>query len=332
MIEEQSVTENKGRAGRVVAVVVTYNRLAQLQVTVARLLQSAPEDLQAVLVIDNASTDETASWLVGQNDPRLVVHRSETNGGGAGGFETGMRLAVTRFDPDWVLVMDDDGRPEPDALARFQTEDRTEAEIWAAAVYHPDGRICDMNRPWLNPFWHRDVLLRTLCGKGRDGFHLGSEEYEAGQVCDIDGTSFVGLFISKAAIERAGYPDGSLFIYGDDVLYTLGVTKAGGRIVFDPALRFEHDFSSMTEGDRRFRPLWKSYYHYRNLLMVYRLVSGPFFLLVFPAAALKWLLKIRYHGGERRAFLRYVLRALRDGLLSRTGVSHAEVMAWARRD
>ncbi len=325
------MTQTEGRAGRVVAVVVTYNRLAQLEVTVARLLRSGPDALEAVLVIDNASTDATASWLAEQSDPRLVVHRCETNGGGAGGFETGMRLAVTRFDPDWVLVMDDDGRPEPGALERFQAEDRSAAEVWAAAVYHPDGRICDMNRPWLNPFWHRDVFLRTIFGKGRDGFHLGREEYDAGHLCEIDGTSFVGLFISRAAISRAGYPDGSLFIYGDDVLSTLGVTRAGGRIVFDPSLRFEHDFSSMTGADRRFRPLWKSYYYYRNLLLVYRIASGPFFPLVLPMMALKWLSRVRDHGGEKRVFLGYVLRALRDGVLRRTGTSHAEVVGWARR-
>ncbi|ANT63807.1 hypothetical protein AYJ57_25370 (plasmid) [Salipiger sp. CCB-MM3] len=325
------MTEKQGRAGRVVAVVVTYNRLEKLQVTLARLLQSPLEVLQAILVVDNASTDETAAWLAGQNDLRLTIHRCETNTGGAGGFETGMRLAVDYFDPDWVLVMDDDGRPEPGTLELFHAEDRACAEAWAAAVYHPDGRICDMNRPWLNPFWHHGVFLRTIFGKGRDGFHLGREEYEAGRCCDIDGTSFVGLFVSRAAIARGGYPDGSLFIYGDDVLYTLGITKAGGRIVFDPTLRFEHDFSSMTEADRRFSPLWKSYYHYRNLLMVYRLVSGPFFVFVLPAVTFKWLFKIRFHGGERRAFLSYLLRALRDGLLRRTEVGHAEVMNWVRR-
>lgn len=318
-------------AGRLVAVVVTYNRLAQLQVTLPRLLESAEGDLQAVIVVDNASTDGTGEWLDGQGGtPRLDVIRCETNLGGAGGFETGMRAAVERYDPDWVVVMDDDARPEPGVLARFQQQDRSGAEAWAAAVYHLDGRICDMNRPSINPFWHREVLWRTLLGKGRDGFHIGKAEYEADTPCAIDGTSFVGFFVSREGIAKAGFPDGSLFIYGDDVLYTLGFSQAGGRILFDPNLRFEHDFSTMTDGDQRFRPLWKSYYHYRNLLMVYRMASGWLFPLVFLAATGKWMLKVRYHSGERLAFVGLVLRALRDGLLRRTDVSHAQVMAWAK--
>ena len=328
---QDALTRPAGQgAGRVVAVVVTHNRLAKLQVTLTRLLDSAPRDLAAVVVVDNASDDGTAAWLETQRgQARLDLVRSETNLGGAGGFETGMRHAMATQDPDWILVMDDDARPAPGALAAFHAAPRGGAEAWAAAVYHPDGRICDMNRPSINPFWHREVLWRTLRGQGRDGFHIGAREYAAAGPCGIDGASFVGLYLSRAAIARVGYPDGRLFIYGEDALYTLGLTHAGGRILFDPNLRFEHDFSTMTDTDRRFRPLWKSYYHYRNLLMVYRLASGGVFWLVLPAAGVKWLLKMRHHSGERAAFTGLVLRALRDGMLNRTDVPHAKVLAWA---
>lgn len=321
--------------GRLVAVVVSFNRLEQLKTTLLRLLEHDRTELAGVVVVDNASTDGTGNWLddqlAGQADSRLILYRCETNLGGAGGFEIGMKLAVKELDPDWLVVMDDDARPEPSALAAFHASDRAMAEGWAAAVYHPDGRICDMNRPSINPFWHRRVLWRTLLGHGRDGFHLGSEDYEGQRLRDIDGTSFVGFFISRAGMELAGYPDGRLFLYGDDVLYTLGLRQAGGRILFDPSVQFEHDFTTISDTDKRFRPLWKSYYHYRNLMMVYRLCSGWFFLFVAPAAAIKWLLKVRHHEGERCAYLGYVLRALRDGLLGRLNVPHLQVLRWGER-
>lgn len=314
---------------RLVAVVVTFNRLEHLKLTLARLLETSEADLTKVLVVDNASSDGTGDWLAAQDDPRLVVHRSEINTGGAGGFETGMRQAVERFDPDWLVVMDDDARPEVDALARFHAGDRTAHDAWAAAVRHPDGRICDINRPSVNPFWNRAAFIRTALGNGREGFHLSEKDYQGTAQRAVDAASFVGLFVSRAAIKRVGFPDGRLFVYGDDVLYTLRLRAAGGRIAFDPGLRFEHDFSTIAVGQIRFHPLWKCYYHHRNLLIVYREAAGllfwPALLIILP----KWISKLRHYSGERWIFLKLLSLAVRDGLIRRTGVDHDAILAFS---
>ncbi|MFD3191544.1 glycosyltransferase [Sedimentitalea sp. HM32M-2] len=313
---------------RLVAVVVTYNRLDKLRETVRRLLAEPATDLDAVLVVDNASTDGTGAWLAGCDDPRLHVLSQTRNLGGAGGFETGMRQASARFDPDWMVVMDDDARPLPGALAAFHALPARGWEAVAAAVYFPDGEICEMNRPSRNPFWHWREFRRTAFGGGRSGFHVTPDDY-AGPGMAVDVASFVGLFVSRAAIARIGYPDGKLFVYGDDGLFTLALSKAGGRIGFEPALRFEHDCSTFHGQRGRFRPLWKVYYYHRNLLLLYRLAAGwlfwPALLVVLP----KWLSKIRHHGGDRAVFLRLLGRAVGDGLRGRTGVDHARILALA---
>lgn len=319
----------KTGAGRLVAVVVTYNRLEKLEVTLSRLMESPDRDLAAIVVVDNASIDLTAKWLAEQDDPRLDVIRSETNRGGAGGFEAGMRRAVTVHAPDWVVVMDDDGRPAPGALAAFHDLDLTGWDGIAAAVYFPDGKICEMNRPSRNPFWHLSIFLRTVRRVGgRSGFHLDPLDYQSDQPRAVDITSFVGFFISRAAIERIGYPDPGLFVYGDDGIYTLGLRQAGGQIAFQPTVQFEHDCSTFAGQRGRFRPLWKVYYYHRNLLMLYRQASGwlfwPLLLVVLP----KWILKIRDHAGERRVFLRLMRRAVWHGLCRRTAVEHAQVQGW----
>lgn len=315
---------------RLAAVVVTYNRLAQLQVTLARLLSAPACELAHIVVIDNASDDGTGAWLSTQNDPRLLIVSEPENRGGAGGFDRGMRLAVEQFDPDWLMVMDDDARPEPRALARFHDLDLTGWDGLAAAVYFPSGEICEMNRPSRNPFWHGREFLRTI-RQGRGGFHLAPSTYEGAAPVEIDVTSFVGFFISRAGIERVGYPDPGLFIYGDDGLYTLDLSAKGGRICFEPRVRFEHDLSTFTGQQRgRFRPLWKVYYYHRNLLMLYRLAAGwlfwPALLLILP----KWLMKARQHPDERRVFLALIGRAIRDGILRRRNVPHARVLKWSQ--
>ena len=66
---------------RIVAVVVTFNRLALLQRLVPRLLET--EGLAEILVVDNASTDGTGEWLASQPAP-VVPMTLPDNRGGAG--------------------------------------------------------------------------------------------------------------------------------------------------------------------------------------------------------------------------------------------------------
>lgn len=295
------------------AVVVTYNRRDQIVTTVARLLS---ELCDHVIVVDNGSTDGTREWLETQNDPRLRILLSKENLGGAGGFEWGMRTAVEQYDPDWIVVMDDDGRPEPGALEVFRQQELDGWAGLAAAVYYPDGRICDMNRPTVNPFWHIDTFFRALFRIGqRDAFHLVPEDYAAATPKAIDITSFVGFFISREGIKKAGYPDPALFVYGDDGLYTIGLRQAGGRIAFMPEIRFEHDCSTFIGGNSKtFQPIWKVYYYHRNLLLLYRAAAGwmfwPVLLLILP----KWLLKGRHQGANSSLYFSFLYQAVKDGI------------------
>lgn len=313
---------------RLAALVVTYNRLDQLKLTVARFLEAAPDVLEMLMVVDNASTDGTGDWLAAQHDPRLRVLRLDRNTGGAGGFSAGMVALQETCDPDWMLLTDDDGRPDPGALEVFHTLDLTGWDALAAAVYFPSGEICEMNRPSRNPFWAGRTFWRTA-RRGRSGFHLKSDEYAGDEIAPIDVTSFVGFFVRREGVAMAGVPDPGLFLYGDDGIYTLRLSAMGGRIGFAPQITFTHDMSTFAGQRGRFRPLWKVYYYHRNLLMLYRLAAGVWFWPVLLIILPKWALKIRHHGGERRAFWRLMRRAMADGLRRRTDVPHEKVVAWA---
>ncbi|MDV4144714.1 glycosyltransferase [Shimia sp. FJ5] len=318
--------EQKKNAGRLVAVVVTHNRLSHLKACVERLLESPEHLIYKVLVVDNASEDGTQAWLSDHADPRLCNLRIANNIGGAGGFEAGMRFAMETFSPDWLLLTDDDGRPYPDTLKAFHQSPPPHQSV-ATAVYFPDGTICDINRPSRNPFWHMGNFFRTLLGGGREGFHLNASDYQSRSPQEVDGASFVGLFVSRRAVEMAGYPRGDLFIYGDDILYTLTLRMAGGTILFDPALRFEHDHRTKGVGEKRLRPLWKTYYYHRNLLVVYRAAAGVWFWPVLMIILPRWIAKTLHYPGNRREFLGLLRCAIRDGLASDLNRPHSEVVA-----
>jgi GT2 family glycosyltransferase len=320
------------QTGRIVAVIVTYNRREILAKTLARVLE---EPVDRVLVVDNGSTDGTRDLLNEENDPRLRVINSPVNTGGAGGFEVGMRVAMAEEAPDWLLIMDDDARPQPGAVSHFRQNTPLDADAVAAGTYLPDGQICEMNRPSRNPFWHLPSFLKTLAGGGRNGFHVGDAVYDTPGHVDIDASSFVGLFLSNKAVERNGFPDGRLFIYGDDVLYTLGLRRKGMRLVFMPSVAFEHDCRAVVGwgGDgaaKRYTPLWKAYYNYRNGVFTYREAAGALlFWPVLMVASLKWLRNARAYGPDRAKYLKLLRIAVVDGVMGRRHRPHSEVMQLA---
>ncbi|PID36680.1 MAG: glycosyltransferase [Rhodobacterales bacterium] len=313
-------------AGRLIAVVVTHNRLAKLRVCVAALLAEPAERLAGLVVVDNASDDGTADWLAGLCDPRCHVLTLAHNTGGAGGFAAGLRHAAEVLDADWVLILDDDARPLPGALTRFHATPRDGHAAWAAKVCYPSGELCEMNRPSRNPFWHAASFWRTLRA-GRAGFHVSDAEMHGSAPVEIDVASFVGLFVSRAAIAQAGLPDPALFIHGDDVLYCLAIRRAGGRIALDPGLHFEHDCESLSPDLKVYTPLWRAYYRHRNALLTYRAAAGRW--LFWPVAAVvvpRWFALSRHYGPNRAAFRRVLRAAVRDGLRGDTSRAHEDVL------
>ena len=62
---------------RVIAVVVTYNRLELLKRNISCLRKNEP--LSGIVVVNNGSTDGTAEWLAGE--PSLHVISQENVGG-----------------------------------------------------------------------------------------------------------------------------------------------------------------------------------------------------------------------------------------------------------
>ena len=79
---------------KVAAVVVTYNRIELLKECLGALeKQNYPCD---ILVVDNASTDETEKYisLIKSKYDNLYYKNTGANIGGAGGFNFGMRWSV----------------------------------------------------------------------------------------------------------------------------------------------------------------------------------------------------------------------------------------------
>jgi GT2 family glycosyltransferase len=87
----------------------TYNRLLTLPRAVASVLAQEEQDFE-LLVVDDASTDQTAAWLATVDDPRLRVLRAPSNLGPSGarnlGLDAARAPAVAFLDSDDVYRAD----------------------------------------------------------------------------------------------------------------------------------------------------------------------------------------------------------------------------------
>jgi rhamnopyranosyl-N-acetylglucosaminyl-diphospho-decaprenol beta-1,3/1,4-galactofuranosyltransferase len=220
------IEEDGGR--RIIAVVVTFNRLGLLQ-RLVKALGEVPE-LAEVIVVDNASTDGTGEWLAtsarSSRDPQVVARTLDRNRGGAGGFHEGLRLAVERH-ADLVWLMDDDGLPDPDCLATLLTR-AGEYDFWGPVVVDEDDQdrlVFPIRLPGRAAVVHRMAEVRAAA---RDGV-----------IADVV-IPFNGVLVTRELVQEIGLVREEYFIWGDDHEYRLRAERAGARIATVTGARVLH--------------------------------------------------------------------------------------------
>lgn len=140
----------------VLAIIVTYQRVDVLNRCLEAVLgQTRRPD--AVLVVDNGSTDETAGMLRSwsREHPDIQVLRLPQNTGPAGGFAAGLRLAIQGAQ-ERFWVMDDDILPRPDCLERMLAHPLTEPAVLWPEVFDESERATTRY-----PAWHGFLISRA---------------------------------------------------------------------------------------------------------------------------------------------------------------------------
>lgn len=230
---------------KVVAVVVTYNRRALLRNCINALRQQTRRP-DAILVVNNGSTDDTEAWLETQPDLTFIT---QANNGSGGGFHTGIAWGFQqRF--SWIWCMDDDGMPAPNALEAILAPQLDTLALRNCAVININNRHSFV---WKTKHYqHIDEVKDTIV----EGI----------------GHPFNGTLIHRRIIERVGLPSENLFLWGDESEYFYRITRKnripvytiGNSIHYHPKAAFTY------KQDWNFSDNWKMYYYVRNRLHIYR--------------------------------------------------------------
>ncbi|MCH7407964.1 glycosyltransferase family 2 protein [Belliella sp. DSM 111904] len=229
---------------KVAAVVVTYNRKYQLLSCLEALLKQE-RTLDAIVVVDNCSTDGTQTLLqssgfldevgYGGNVEKVVLEKLVTaknssgdlvkiifiglpvNSGGAGGFYEGVKFGY-EAGYDWLWLMDDDGMADTIALQ--------ELLLYTSKANFLNALVVDIENPEKLSF-----ELKNPNGQGE--FRDRKEVVENSEDGIIIGQAnpFNGTLVSRVLIEKIGYPKKEMFIWGDEVDYQFRASNSGLGIV-----------------------------------------------------------------------------------------------------
>jgi rhamnopyranosyl-N-acetylglucosaminyl-diphospho-decaprenol beta-1,3/1,4-galactofuranosyltransferase len=280
------------------AVVVAYNRVALLNETLTALLaQTRPVD--EVHVVDNASTDGTAA-MVRSTFPSVTLHELPANTGGAGGFATGLALALDGG-ADLVWLMDDDTVPRPGALqalldARERCPGETPAAL-ASRVVWTDGRDHPMNTP-----------------RARPGASAQERAAAAAVGClPVRSASFVSLLVDADAVREVGLPEADYFLWNDDFEFSTRLLREH-RGLYCPASVVEHRTARFGSTDAD--PGDRFYFEVRNKVWTFARSQGlrPSEKLLYGGSTARRWGRTVIGSSDRRRLLRAGGRGLLDGV------------------
>lgn len=238
------------RQTEVLVLVVTYNSAA----VVGRLLEALPGALRGVpgvtiVVVDNASDDDSAGLAEGSPVEPLVIRCAE-NLGYAAGINVGLKaVSPTRA----LLVLNADARPKDGFLIALLT-------VLESPEGPPTGivapRVVD-HRGNLKFSLRRDPTLGRALGEAIVGGHRAARFPSLGeQIRDpkfytdqrrADWATGAALLVSAECLRMVGPWDESFFLYSEETDYAMRAREAGWVLRYACNAVVEHPGGQMSK-------------------------------------------------------------------------------------
>lgn len=171
----------------------------------------------SVMVIDDASTDDTVGLVRQRRDPTIELIELADNVGPA----EARNLALPRVTTDYFWIVDADCVPMPDCLTNL------------CAVFSTDPKIGIVGGP--NPQNPRTATYAAAAFDFSNRYLVD----QAAPPTDVPYVVGANMLVRRAVIEQIGYYDPSLRI-AEDFDLCVRARQAGWRVVFEPRAVSEH--------------------------------------------------------------------------------------------
>jgi GT2 family glycosyltransferase len=186
------------------------------------------------VVVDNGSTDDSVA-RIRLAYPELTLLESGDNLGFAGGNNLGIRHSLNHG-ADYVWLLNNDTKPDPNALSALVQKAVTDKRIGAVAsiCYYDDSPLTV--QAWAGTrvnLWIGYVRNSTIPRKD-DWFE------------SLYGAS---LLINCAAIQEVGPLDDGFFLYWEETEFCLRIRKRGWRLAAAPDSRVLHKVGASSKWD-----------------------------------------------------------------------------------
>lgn len=281
---------------KVLVTLVTYNR-RNLLMNCLKSLLNQEEKVSGILIVDNASTDDTEFFLkkmrfleeevthgnhlyISESDGVTeYYYRNSTNLGGAGGFAKAIELSKN-LDYDYIWIMDDDVAPAPNCLSKLLSILKDEG-VNAVIPNRNDDNYLD------EPVVGLDLKSVSKYFTSRRKEKLNGPYRK--MFYSVKDFTFEGPLIAMDTVRKVGIPNAEYFLLYDDSDYAQRVLKYT-KILFvtDAHLYRQVPAPIEKKGNKRQPYTWKNYYRIRNNIIfdktygqgVGARIVSPYFMLL----------------------------------------------------
>ena len=222
--------------GAVDIIIVNFNTRDELAGCLASLHDARPACLRNIVVVDNASTDDSVS-MVQARWPVVQVIQLPQNAG----FGAANNVALNRSDAPYALLLNSDTVVPPGAidtlLLRLTTRGATVA---GPRLLDGQGRPEVSFGPMLTPLAELMQAMRVgLAARGGSVADTYLKRYLAEERL-VDWVSGACLLVHRESARSAGFFDERFFMYEEDVDLCAAIRRRGGSILYSPASHVVH--------------------------------------------------------------------------------------------